>query len=74
MHHARNGFLTAKGLKLQLEAAQRECKRPGVDNMGPLHYLDSMGSVSGLELERDLYEFISDSDIDEQERRFHNGS
>ncbi len=71
MHHSRNGFLTAKGLE---EAGQREFDLPGVDAMGATSYLDSMGSVSGLELERNLYEFISDSDIDEQERRFHNGS
>ncbi len=71
MHHARNGFLTAKGLR---EAAQRELRLAEVDAMAPLRYLDSMGSVSGLELERDLFENILDSDIDEQARRFHNGT
>ena len=71
MHHSRNGFLTSKGLE---QAAQRSLEGLEVDAMEIPRYLDRHGSVSGLELERDLYEFISDSDIDEQERRFHHGS
>ena len=72
MHHSRNGFLTSLGLE---EAAQREHDRhEGVDMQLPLGYLDKVGSVSGLRRDEDLYENILDSDIDEQERRFHNGS
>ena len=67
--HSHDGFLLSpEGL------AQREFELPGVDAMAPKRYLDSMGSVSGLELERDLYANVIDSDIDEQARRFHNGS
>ena len=65
-----NGFLTAKGLK---EAAQ-QYSLEGLAPRGELGYLDKVGSVSGLELERDLYAFCHDSFIDEQYRRFHNGS
>jgi len=68
---AHNGFLTAKGLR---EAAQRTLLHPEVDGMQHVEYVDSRVSVSGLELERDNYEFIVDSQIDEQARRFHNGS
>ncbi len=69
--HSRNGFLCSKGLE---EAAQRELEISGVDATESSLYLDSRVSVSGLELERDLYEFIVDSDIDEQARRFHHGT
>ncbi len=69
-HYSRNGFLTSKGY---LEVAQ-QTSLEGLAPRGVSEYVDSMGSVSGLELERDLYEFISDSDIDEQERRFLHGS
>ncbi len=65
-----NGFLTAKGLE---EAGQREDTFLGVVGRGARRYLDKVGSVSGLELERELYEHISDTQIDEQARRFHNG-
>ena len=71
MHHARNGFLTAYGLA---ETAQREAIfREGVDRDPGLRYLDNRVSVSGLELERDPYE-LDDHQLDEQYRRFHNGS
>jgi len=64
-----NGYqLSPEGL------AQREFVLPGVDGVGVSRYLDKVGSVSGLELERDLYEMTLDSDIDEQARRFHHGS
>ena len=44
-------------------------------DLGPSsRYLDKVGSVSGLELERDLYASISDVQIDQQYRRFLNGS
>ena len=64
-------FLTAKGLE---EAAQRELLLAEVDAMAPLQYLDSRVSVSGLELERDLYEIQSSDQLLEQCERFHNGS
>jgi len=67
--HSHNGLLLSpEGL------AQREGSLLEVDGMEPSRYLDKVGSVSGLELERDLYANILDSDIDEQARRFHHGS
>ncbi len=66
-----NGLLTAKGLE---EAAQRELGLCGVDDMGVISYLDKVGSVSGLELERDLFADVPEAVIEEQHRRFHNGS
>ncbi len=67
--HSHNGLLLSpEGL------AQRKPGLDGVDNMAPLRYLDKSGSVSGLELERNFYENMLDSEIDEQARRFHNGS
>ena len=61
-------FLTAKGLK---EAAQR-FSLEGLAPRGVPEYVDSMVSVSGLELERNIFVF-DDRLIDEQYRRFHNG-
>ena len=74
MHHARNGFLTAKGLE---EAAQREHRRTVSLEMGLRRgdlssILDKVRSVSGLELERNCY--VSDEQIDQQYQRFLNGS
>ena len=69
-YHARNGFLTAYGLA---EAAQREGDLDLLDGMGLIHYIDKVGSVSGLELERDLF-VHNDAYIDQQYRRFHSGS
>ena len=69
MHHARNGFLTAKGLA---EAAQRYSLE-GLAPRGVHEYVDRVGSVSGLELERDLHVF-DDQLLDQQYRRFLNGS
>ncbi len=67
--HSHNGFqLSPEGL------AQREDVRYGVDTVDMFGYLDKVGSVSGLELERDLYAFTDDLFIDQQYRRFHNGS
>ena len=67
--HSHNGLLLSpEGL------AQRGLELPGVDGMATSSYLDKVDSVSGLELERDLYANTLDSDIDEQERRFHHGS
>jgi len=68
-HHARNGFLTAKGLE---EAAQR-FSLEGLASRDVRAYVDSPVSVSGLELERDLHVFDDDL-LDQQYRRFHNGS
>ncbi len=66
--HSHNGFrLSPEGL------AQREREGPELAGVVAERYLDKVGSVSGLELERDLYENIMDSDINEQARRFHNG-
>ncbi len=71
-----NGFLTAKGLE---EAAQREpqgllslCN--GVDPDGASPYLDKVGSVSGLGQGQDLFELVPEVLIEEQHRRFLNGS
>ena len=71
MHHARNGFLTAKGLA---EAAQRELELSALDAMGIRPYLDKVDSVSGSPCPKSLYEFVTDDLTDEQYRRFHNGS
>ncbi len=63
------GFLTAKGLK---EAAQRELQLDAVDSMDTRLYLDKVGSVSALvEVEGG---HMCDQLIDEQYRRFLNGS
>ena len=67
--HSHNGLLLSpEGL------AQRELKLDGLDAMESSAYLDSTGSVSGLELERDLYEYQSSQSLLEQCERFHNGS
>jgi len=61
-----NGFLTDRGYA---EVAQRELELHGVDAMGSSRYLDIPGSVSALlELE------LPDDLLEEQYRRFHNGS
>ncbi len=66
--HSHNGFqLSPEGL------AQRECELHGVDAMAAQLYLDSRGSVSGLELERNFHVF-DDLVIEEQYRRSLNGS
>ncbi len=70
MHHSRNGFLTSVGLE---EAGQRHSLE-GLAPRGDVEYLDSRVSVSGLELERDLFVNTLDQDIDDQYRRFLNGS
>ncbi len=72
--HSHNGFLTAKGLR---EAEQRSLEGleiQGVDKSRPIVYLDMVGSVSALDGDGDSHDFLSDADIDEQYRRFHNGS
>ncbi len=68
-----NGFLTAKGLK---EAEQRELELAGfrgVDKSMAPWYLDKVGSVSALvEVEGD--HVFDDQLLEDQYRRFHNGS
>ncbi len=66
---AHGSFLTAKGLE---EAAQR-LSLEGLAPLGDPGYIDKVVSVSGLELERDMYAHISDVEIDNQYRRFLNG-
>ncbi len=73
---AHGGFLTEKGFK---EAAQRELALALFHGMGLTRdadavSLDTEGSVSGLELERDMYAFITDKFLEDQSERFHNGS
>ncbi len=66
--HSHNGFqLSPEGL------AQREREGPELAGVVAKRYLDKVGSVSGLELERDLFADISDQQIDEQARRFLRG-
>ena len=65
---AHGSFLTAKGLE---EAAQRTRQFLGVDGMDESPYLDKVGSVSGLELERDI--LVPDALIEQQYRRFLSG-
>ncbi len=69
MHHARNGFLTAKGLA---EAAQRRVLTPDelelrLDGVRKLNHLDKVGSVSAVR--RDERLFVDDL-LEEQYRRF----
>ncbi len=45
MHHARNGFLTKRGLA---EAAQRERESLELAGVVAMRYLDKVASVSGL--------------------------
>jgi len=66
-----NGFLTERGYA---ELAQRELELGEVDALPHSSYVDTVGSVSALELERDMYGFVSDAQIDQQYRRFLNGS
>ena len=68
--HSHSGFLTSRGYR---EVAQ-QTSLEGLAPRGVPEYVDSVVSVSGLELERDNYEFTVDKDIDEQARRFHNGT
>jgi len=70
---AHNGFLTAKGLR---EAEQRSLEGleiQGVDMWASKCYLDKVGSVSALAEAEDFHVFDHEL-IDQQYRRFHNGS
>ena len=67
---AHGSFLTSKGLE---EAAQRRSLE-GLAPRGEVEYVDTMGSVSGLRRDEDLYEMQSDEQLLEQCERFHHGS
>ena len=70
-HHSRNGFLTVRGYA---ENAQRSLEGLEVVDMElPLEYVDKVGSVSGLRRDEEFHVF-DDHLLDEQHRRFHNGS
>ena len=69
--HSHGGFLLGRSPE---GLAQRDLWVDEVDAMAAKRYVDSMGSVSGLELERDLYEIQSAEQLLEQCERFHNGS
>jgi len=64
-----NGFLTAKGLA---ETAQQNSLE-GLAPRGELGYLDKVGSVSAL-VEVEGAPWLCDPLLDEQYRRFLNGS
>jgi len=70
--HSHNGFSLGPGGPPP-GAAQREAALDALDDVTKTFYLDKVGSVSGLELERDFHVF-DDVILDEQYRRFHNGS
>jgi len=67
--NSHGSFLTAKGLK---EAAQR-LSLEGLAPLGDHAYIDKVGSVSALAEAEDLYAHVSDTQIDQQYRRFLNG-
>ena len=69
MHHARNGFLTAKGLA---EAEQR-LSLEGLAPRGLPEYVDRVGSVSAL-VEVEEFHVFDERLLEEQHRRFLNGS
>ncbi len=71
MHHARNGFLTAKGRAATEKRSVVSLADPEVDMIERLLYLDSTGSVSGP-TRHDIH--WNDALIEEQYRRFLNGS
>jgi len=70
-----NGFLTGRGYEAaqQINLGFPERPRDGVDKGEPVCYLDKVGSVSGL-IEIEYGEIWNDQRLDEQYRRFINGS
>ena len=70
MHYSRNGFLTSAGLA---DVAQRSLEGLEVDAMAETRYLDRVGSVSAL-VEVEESHVFDDELIEEQYRRFRNGS
>ena len=71
--HSHNGCITEAGLRLEARLAQ-QYSLEGLAPRGDAEYVDRVVSVSGLELERDLFVDIPDSLILEQCERFHNGT
>jgi len=69
-HYSRNGFLTSKGY---LEVAQ-QTSLEGLAPRGVADYIDSRVSVSASDGDGDLFADVCDQFLDEQYRRFHNGS
>jgi len=69
MFHSRNGFLT----KFGLEQAAQQTSLEGLTPLSDSVRVDMVGSVSGLvEVEDDFV--WCDRLLDQQYRRFHNGS
>ena len=62
-----NGFLTVRGYA---EHAQRELELDALDAMDTRLYLDSRVSVSAMAEAEDMCDHM----LDEQYRRFHNGT
>ena len=62
-------FLTERGYEL----AQRTSLE-GLAPLGDREYVDKVVSVSGLRRDEDMYALVSDTEIDQQYRRFLNGS
>ena len=74
-HYSRNGFLTKRGYELaQRTSLEGLSLLSGVDIDEDQLYLDKVASVSGLRRDEDLYADVCDHLLDEQHRRFHNGS
>ena len=69
--HSHNGLVLGH---IEPDMPAQRTSLEGLAPRGEIEYVDSMGSVSSPEPERDLYANLLDSDIDEQERRFHCGS
>ena len=73
-HFSRNGFLTAKGHAwIQSERASELYVDEVLDGQGRRLYLDKDGSVSAM-VEVEEFHVFDDRIIDEQHRRFLNGS
>jgi len=65
-----NGFLTRAGLARVAQREQVDLSLEGLTPMGEFDTLTGRGSVSGLRRDEDLCDYL----LDEQYRRFHNGS
>ena len=66
-----NGFLTERGYAEVEQRSLEGLESRGVDTGPELQYLDKVGSVSGSPLTETHW---SDALIEDQYRRFHNGS
>ncbi len=69
--HSHNGYLL-KGTRARVPFAQ-QYSLEGLATRGDPGYIDKVGSVSGLELERDFHVW-DDELLNEQHRRESNGS